>query len=149
MNYNGFYNILYIRSDQIRSVAQSCPTLCAYIKLNMYVHKTEYIYKCVCVCLCVSRSVGVRLFSTTMDYSLPDYSVHGILQARVLEWVAIPFSRGSSWPRDRTGRQILYHLSTREAHMGIYGFIYININIYINWITLLHTGNKRNIVNQL
>ena len=31
-----------------------------------------------------------------------DYSVHGILQARMLEWVAFPFSRGSSQPRDRT-----------------------------------------------
>ena len=30
-----------------------------------------------------------------MDYSLPGSSVHGILQARILEWVAIPFSRGS------------------------------------------------------
>ena len=29
-------------------------------------------------------------------------SIHGILQARILEWVAIPFSRGSSWPRDET-----------------------------------------------
>ena len=31
-----------------------------------------------------------------------DYTVYGILQARILEWVAIPFSRGSSQPRDRT-----------------------------------------------
>ena len=31
-----------------------------------------------------------------------DYTVHGILQARMLEWVAFPFSRGSSQPRDRT-----------------------------------------------
>ena len=31
-----------------------------------------------------------------------DYKVHGILQARILEWVAIPFSRGASQPRDRT-----------------------------------------------
>ena len=30
-----------------------------------------------------------------------DYTVHGILQARILEWVAFPFSRGSSQPRDR------------------------------------------------
>ena len=37
-----------------------------------------------------------------MDCSLPGSSVHGIFQARVLEWVAISFSRGSSWPRDRT-----------------------------------------------
>ena len=37
-----------------------------------------------------------------MDHSLPVSSVHGILQARILEWVAIAFSRGSSWPRDQT-----------------------------------------------
>ena len=37
-----------------------------------------------------------------MDCSLPGSSIHGILQARVLEWVAISFSRGSSQPRDRT-----------------------------------------------
>ena len=37
-----------------------------------------------------------------MGCGLPGSSVHGILQARMLEWAAIPFSRGSSWPRDRT-----------------------------------------------
>ena len=37
-----------------------------------------------------------------MDCSLPGSSIHGIFQARVLEWVAISFSRGSSRPRDRT-----------------------------------------------
>ena len=37
-----------------------------------------------------------------MDYSVPGSSVHRILQARILEWVAIPFSRGSSQFRDRT-----------------------------------------------
>ena len=37
-----------------------------------------------------------------MDYSPPGSSVHAILQARILRWVAIPFSRGSSQPRDRT-----------------------------------------------
>ena len=36
------------------------------------------------------------------DSSLPGSSVHELLQARILEWVAIPFSRGSSQPRDRT-----------------------------------------------
>ena len=37
-----------------------------------------------------------------MDCSLPGSSVHGLLQARVLEWGAISFSRGSTQPRDRT-----------------------------------------------
>ena len=55
---------------------------------------------CTCVCgrgaLCFSCSVAL---CDPMDYSPP---VHGILQARVLEWVAFPFSRGSSWCRDQT-----------------------------------------------
>ena len=37
-----------------------------------------------------------------MDFSPSGFAVHGILQARILKWVAIPFSRGSSWPRDQT-----------------------------------------------
>jgi len=37
-----------------------------------------------------------------MDNSPPGSSVHRVLQARILEWVAIPFSRGSSQPRDQT-----------------------------------------------
>ena len=54
------------------------------------------------------------LFCDSMDCSPPDSSVHGISQARILEWVAISFSRGSSWPKDRfcvscVGRWILYH----------------------------------------
>ena len=37
-----------------------------------------------------------------MDYSPPGFSIHGLLQARILKWVVIPISRGSSQPRDRT-----------------------------------------------
>ena len=55
-----------------------------------------------------------------MDCSLLGSSVHGILQARILEWVAMPSSRGFSQPRDRIcvschGRWILYHWATWEA----------------------------------
>ena len=46
--------------------------------------------------------LGVQLFATPVDYSLPDSSIHGILQARILEWVSVPFSRGSSQHRDWT-----------------------------------------------
>ena len=61
----------------------------------------------------LSHSVTSHFF-ISMDYSLSGSSVHGIVQARILEWVAIPFSRESSRPRDRTwvsciGRWILYH----------------------------------------
>ena len=64
----------------------------------------------------------VQLFATHYC-SLPGSSVHGILQARILEWVAIPFSRGSSQPRDQTqvchiaGRRFTIW-ATREAHQG-------------------------------
>ena len=55
-----------------------------------------------------------------MDYSPPGSSVHGIFQVKILEWVAITFSRRSSWPRDRTcvsciGQAILHHWATLEA----------------------------------
>ena len=73
---------------------------------------------CVCVCVCVCLSC-IWLFVTPMDCSLPVSFDHGISQARTLEWVAVSFSRGSSWPRDwthvsYTGRQILYHWASRE-----------------------------------
>ena len=58
--------------------------------------------QCVCVCVCVSCLV-MSDSCDPMDCSLPGSSVHGILQARILERVAIPFSRGFSWPRDQTG----------------------------------------------
>ena len=41
-------------------------------------------------------------FQMTVDYSLPVSSIHGILWARILEWVAMSSSRGSSQPRDQT-----------------------------------------------
>ena len=55
-----------------------------------------------------------------MDCSPPGYSDYGILQARILEWVAISSSKGSSLPRDGSclfciGRRILYHLATWEV----------------------------------
>ena len=54
---------------------------------------------CVCVCVCFSVMPN-SLWSH--GHSLPDSSVHGILQTRIWEWVAMPFSRGSSQPRDWT-----------------------------------------------
>ena len=58
----------------------------------------------------------------------PPGILHEILQARILEWVSTPSSRGSSWPRDRTcascgsciARQILYHWATWEAQYNYY-----------------------------
>ena len=51
-------------------------------------------------CMCVHQVSSV--VPNSMDYSLPDSSIHRILQARIREWVAMPSFRGSSRPRDRT-----------------------------------------------
>ena len=62
--------------------------------------------------VCVLAAQSCLTLCKTMDCSPPGSSTHGILQARILEWVAIPFSRASSWPRDLPHyRQILNHLS--------------------------------------
>ena len=54
-------------------------------------------------CVCVYQSLGcIPILGDPMDCTPPGSSVRGILQTRILEWVAIPFSRGSSRTRDRT-----------------------------------------------
>ena len=59
------------------------------VLLNCYVKWSEVAQLC-------------RTLPNPMDFSLQGSSVHGIFQARVLEWVAISFSKGSSWLRDWT-----------------------------------------------
>ena len=59
-----------------------------------------------------------------MDCSQPGSSVHGILQARILEWVVIPFSKGSSQIRDQTrvsciAGRFLTVWATREVHWNL------------------------------
>ena len=68
------------------------------------------------MCVC-SAAQSCPTLCNTMDCSPPGSSVLEILQARIWEWVAISYSRGSSWPRDQTptscvsciGRRILYY----------------------------------------
>ena len=72
--------------------------------------------------MCAKSLQSCLTLCDPMDCSLPGSSVLGILQARILEWVAMPSSRGSSQPRDRThisyvsctGRQVPYH----KHHLG-------------------------------
>ena len=66
----------------------------------------------------------VWLFETPWTVACPAPLSHEIFQTRILEWVAISFSRGSSQPRDWTcisciGRWILYHWATREALLHV------------------------------
>ena len=88
-------------------------------KLSVFTHKI--IDSTRCSLWKWSRSV-VSDSLGSHGLSLPGFSVHGIFQARVLEWGAISFSRGSSWPRDWTqvsciaGRRFTLW-ATREAQM--------------------------------
>ena len=68
-----------------------------YYYFTSYFRRSCRVYVRVCVCV---PQLCVTLWDP-MDCSPPGSSVHGISQARILEWVAIPFSRGSSWPWDQ------------------------------------------------
>ena len=58
---------------------------------------------CVCVRACVcSIPQSCLILRNPVDCSPPGSSVHGIFQTRILEWVSISCSRGSSWPKDQT-----------------------------------------------
>ena len=79
------YIFLYTK-ELFHTVIEAAKSVCC---LQVEVKWTEVAQSCLILC-------------DPMDCSLPGSSVHGIFQAIVLEWVAISFSRGSSWPRDRT-----------------------------------------------
>ena len=84
------------------------------------------VYMCIILCVCKSLSC-VWLFVTPMDSSLPGSSGDGILQARIWEWVAIPFSRGSSLPRNQTH---VSHIASR---------------FFVVWATREHSHKKWNV----
>ena len=87
----------------------------------MWFHSLWLLFSCSVIC--------VELFYDLMDSSIPDSSVYGVLQARILEWLAISFSRGSSRPKDQTWFSCLAgrwftDWAMREA---------------LKWFTCLHT----------
>ena len=74
-----------------------------------------------CVCSVV---LSCPTLCDPMDCTLPGSSVHGIFQTRILEWVAISFSRGSSWPKvissiSCVGRWILYSWATSVTKLRL------------------------------
>ena len=75
--------------------------------------------------------VKVRVTQSCLTLSDPkDYIVHGILQARILEWVAYPFSRGSSWPRNQS------------VHIYIYIYTHTHISKSLSSTSETNTGNR-------
>ena len=94
------------------------------LKVILLLIEVQWVYMCVC-------SVVSNSLQSCGLYSLPVSSVHGIFQTRILEWVAIFFSRESSQPMDWThiscifciGRQIPYHCATWKAPVSLYPWV--------------------------
>ena len=104
------HSVSFLRQDTDRSTAQSSAAMVSFISFH-------FIFQHVCL---VTPSCPT--LRDPMHCSLPGSSVHGILQARILQWVSISYFRRSSQPRDQThiscisciGRWILYH----QCHLG-------------------------------
>ena len=100
------------------------------------------------------KNEGVKVLVTQsclcdpMDCSPPGSSVHGIYQAGILEWVIISFSRGSSWPRDRTqvshiADRFVSVWATREALLWRYFSIFTGLCNYQHDLNLKHFHHQR------
>ena len=128
-----FVHNLVVRFGMHFSVFEASP----YLTLILLRHKRLLSDSFYPACWCLIDQVGccslycclvtescLTLCNPT-DCSPAGSSVHGILQERILAWVAISFSRESSGPRDQTcisfiGRPLLYHWATKEALQFIY-----------------------------
>ena len=79
--------------------------------------KLRLLIWCVCVCVCVCvRAQSCLTLCDPRDCYPPGSSVHGIFQARILGWVDISSSRGSSWPRDWVHLSCVSCIGTKILH---------------------------------
>ena len=100
---------------------------------------SHFIYKQTCICICVC----VCVVNHILLCSLPGSSVHGIYQARMLEWVAICYSRGSSQPRHWTCSLVFPALAAEflplvppGKHIYIYMHTHTHTYIYLSVLYL-------------
>ena len=104
-------------------------------------------WACVCVCVC-SVTHSCPTLCSPMDCSLPGFSFSGVFQARILEWVAIPYSRGCSQPRDPILPKIEMGPgnNTLKYYLVFWPFIPVFLGRYSGFIASGKndpTGNKR------
>ena len=118
------------------------------MKKNIYIciyHIHVYINMLCCAQSLQSSDFKCPTLWDPMNYSPPGTSVHRILQASILEWVAMPFSKGSSWPRNWTcifcvsGLQadpLPTELPGKSMHLPKLMYISIHMYIYIPYICI-------------
>ena len=116
MNQNPLFPPLFVAEyNRQRDISSLLTSAIEQFSISCTFFSSDQNIRCACIS---AKSLRLRLtLRSPLDCSIPGSSVHGILQARILEWVAMPSSRGSSQSRDRTfasyvsgtGRQVLYH----------------------------------------
>ena len=145
------YHYFFLFSKKCFTMTLNDELTYIYIYIYIYSNETNYFlfvsitpspfdnvfkwHSCVCKC---SVTQSCPILCDPMDCSPPGSSVHGIFQARTLEWVAISYSRGYSQLRDRTcvscvsyiDRQILYHWATWEALQMTYIILRLQNELY-------------------
>jgi len=89
--------------------------------------------------LCAKSLPSCPTLWDPMDYSLPGSSVHGILQARILEWVVKPASRWSSWPRVQTSISCSSCIAGRFFTAEPQGKPHLSFKLF-RWIVLAKEG---------
>ena len=100
------------------------------MQVTLWDFPSSLCQKCLISLFCYLVAKLCLTLCNSLECSPPGSSVHGILQARILEWVATSFSRGSSWPKNGTrvsciGRYILYHWAVNKIE-----------NVFSFWIML-------------
>ena len=98
-----------------------CPSTAEWI--NYYIKITILLHLCEEIHACAQSLCCIQLFPTPQTVACQASLSSGIFQARILEWVAVSYSRGFSWPQGQTcvfcisctGSQTLYHRVTWEA----------------------------------
>ena len=122
------------------------------VNIELVTHVSTPQYKCGLRIQWTAAAKSLRSCLTLcdpMDHSWPGSSVHGILQARVMEWIVMPSSRGSSWPRDWTHISNAPAVTTRffttsttwEAHSGLLPSdkneeVVLMLFLYYNYVSL-------------
>ena len=116
-------------------------TTCKII-LPFYVHIRCFYCFSVLLIFCLEYILGENEVTQScltlcdpVNCSLPSSSIHGILQSRILEWVAIAFSRGSSQPRDQTqvsrvaGRHFTIWATREAQHIYMHHIFFIHLSV--------------------
>ena len=95
------YISTYSNQSRIKNIFSKFPKTCIF-NTNVPTFPSKWLF-IICMHACMLSCFScISVFVTPSTEAWPGFSVHGILLARILEWVALPSYRGSSWPKGQT-----------------------------------------------